>query len=183
LGRFVRKHADLKRVVDGHRRKGDKIVFANGCFDVLHVGHIRYLSDARGCGDVLVVAVNSDAGVRRLKGEGRPVVRLSERVEILCALECVDYVTAFSSKRCDRLLRLLAPEVHAKGTDRTPETVPEYETVRAYGGQTVFVGDRKDHSVTALIQGIGERFRGGREGSIQEPGARSQKREGRRGKG
>lgn len=156
MGQFIRKHADLKRIVDRLRRKGKRVVFANGCFDVLHVGHIRYLAAARAEGDVLVVAVNSDASVRRLKGKGRPVVRQCERVEILCALECVDYATAFSSKTCDRLLKLLAPQIHAKGTDRTPETVPEYETVRAYGGRTVFVGDPKDHSVTELIQEIGK---------------------------
>ena len=163
MGRFVRTHAELKRILDRHRRKRRSIVFANGCFDVLHVGHIRYLKDARRQGHVLVVAVNADASVRRLKGKGRPVVRLSERIEILCALECVDYVTAFSSLTCDRLLRLLRPEVYAKGTDRTVATLPEYETVRAYGGRVVFVGDRKRHSVTALIQGIGSAFT--REGS------------------
>lgn len=156
MGQFIRKHGDLKKIVDRLRRKGKRIVFANGCFDVLHVGHIRYLAAARAEGDVLVAAVNSDASVRRLKGKGRPVVRQCERVEVLCALECVDYVTVFSSRTCDRLLKLLVPHVHAKGTDRTPETVPEYETVRAFGGRTVFVGDRKNHSVTELIREIGK---------------------------
>jgi len=156
VGQFIRKHADLKKIVDHLRHKGKRIVFANGCFDVLHVGHIRYLAGARAEGDALIVAVNSDASVRRLKGRGRPVVRQCERVEILCALEAVDYVTAFSSRTCDRLLRLLKPHIHAKGTDRTPETVPEYETVRAYGGRTVFVGDPKNHSVTELIREIGK---------------------------
>ena len=130
------------------------IVFANGCFDVLHVGHVRYLIDARRHGDLLVVAVNADPSVHLLKGEGRPVVGLGERVELLCALECVDYVTSFSGRTCNRLLRFLKPQVHAKGTDRTPETTPEYRTVYAYGGRTVFAGDPKIHSVTDLFERI-----------------------------
>ena len=154
LGQFVRRHAELRRILDRHRRGGKVLVFANGCFDVLHVGHVRYLIDARRCGDILVVAVNADESVRRLKGPGRPVVGLAERVELLLALACVDYVTPFSGRTCDRLLQLLKPEIHAKGTDRTPETTPEYGTVRAYGGRTVFTGDPKNHSVSDLFERI-----------------------------
>ncbi|MFH0963262.1 MAG: adenylyltransferase/cytidyltransferase family protein [Planctomycetota bacterium] len=155
MARFVRSHAGLRRILDRHRRNGERIVMANGCFELLHVGHIRYLEAASRLGDILVVAVNTDASVRQLKGRGRPLVDLAERVETLRALRCVDYVTAFGGKTCDALLSTIRPDVHAKGTDYATDTVPERKTVRAYGGKTVIVGDPKRHSVTDLIRRIG----------------------------
>ena len=139
------------------RRQGRSIVFTNGCFDLLHVGHIRYLAGAAEEGDVLVVALNSDRSVRSLKGDDRPVFPVSERVEIISALECVDAVLIFDEPTVDGLLRRLEPDVHAKGTDYTPETVPERATVEAYGGRIAIVGDPKEHSSADLLRRIGKR--------------------------
>ena len=142
---------ELARIVSQLKGAGRSVVFANGAFDLLHVGHVRYLRAAAREGDVLVVALNSDHSVRTLKGEGRPVQPLSERMEMIAALECVDYVTSFPETDVSRLLLLLRPDVHAKGTDYTVETVPEIETVRAYGGRVAIVGDPKDHNTTDIL--------------------------------
>jgi rfaE bifunctional protein nucleotidyltransferase chain/domain len=123
----------LRRIIAGLRAQGKSIVLANGCFDLVHVGHIRYLRGAKAQGDILVVAVNSDASVRRLKGRGRPILRQAERVEILSAFSFVDYITVFGGLRVARVLRALKPDVHAKGSDYTKETVPEKDVVKAYG--------------------------------------------------
>lgn len=131
--------------------EGKTVVFANGCFDVLHVGHLRYLEGARAEGDVLLVALNADDSVRQLKGEGRPVQPELERAELLAGFRCVDYVTVFPELDVKPLLAALQPDVHAKGTDYTPETVPEAEIVRAFGGRVAIVGDPKDHSTTELL--------------------------------
>lgn len=133
------------------RRNGAKIVLANGCFDLLHVGHIRYLEGAKRLGDILVVGINSDEQVRRLKGANRPLMPENERAEIISALRFVDLVTIFPEQTVTELIRVIRPDVHAKGTDYTVETVPEREIVREYGGRTAIVGDPKDHSTTALI--------------------------------
>jgi len=134
------------------RRQGKTIAFANGHFDLLHVGHLRYLAAARAEGDVLVVAVNDDASVARLKGPGRPIVPAAERAEMLAALAPVDFVVVFSGDSPAPLLAELRPDVHCKGTDYgVPERVPEYEVVRAYGGRTALVGDPKDHATSDLI--------------------------------
>jgi rfaE bifunctional protein nucleotidyltransferase chain/domain len=134
------------------KREGKRIAFANGHFDLLHVGHLRYLQAAKAEGDVLVVGLNGDDSVRRLKGPGRPVVPASERAELLAALEPVDFVVVFEGDTPAPLLADLRPDVHCKGTDYgTPERVPEYETVRAYGGRTALVGDPKDHATSDLI--------------------------------
>jgi len=132
------------------RKKGARIVLANGCFDVLHVGHIRYLEGARLLGDLLIVGINSDEQVRALKGEPRPFVPERERAEIIAALRAVDYVTIFPEFTVEALLRTLRPDVHAKGTDYTEETVPERDVVRSYGGRVAIVGDPKDHSSTEM---------------------------------
>ncbi|HEX8097657.1 MAG TPA: adenylyltransferase/cytidyltransferase family protein [Pyrinomonadaceae bacterium] len=132
------------------RRGGARVVFANGCFDLLHVGHVRYLEGARALGDLLIVGVNADEQVRRLKGEGRPLVPERERAEVVASLRAVDYVTIFTEPTVETLLRLLRPDVHAKGTDYTEETVPEREVVRSYGGRVAIVGDPKDHSSTEM---------------------------------
>ena len=137
------------------RERGERVVLANGCFDVLHVGHVRYLGGARGAGDVLVVAINGDSAVRSLKGEGRPVMPADERAEIVAAIGCVDYVTIFDALTVEPILRALRPDVHAKGTDYTPETVPERAIVAEYGGRVLIVGDPKDHSTTTLLERMG----------------------------
>lgn len=136
------------------RKKGARIVLANGCFDVLHVGHVRYLEGARALGELLIVAINSDEQVRMLKGAGRPFVSERERAEIVAAIRVVDYVTIFSEPTVEALLRALRPDVHAKGTDYTAETVPERDVVRSYGGRVCIVGDAKDHSSTEMIQKV-----------------------------
>jgi rfaE bifunctional protein nucleotidyltransferase chain/domain len=143
---------DLCEVLARERAVGHTIVFANGCFDVLHVGHVRYLQDAAREVDVLVVAVNGDASVRGLKGEGRPVMNEAERAEIIAALDGVDYVTIFHDATPGRLLAELRPDVQCKGTDYTADSVPEAAIVRGYGGRVAIVGDPKDHSTTAILE-------------------------------
>ena len=133
------------------RRAGARVVFANGCFDLLHVGHIRYLEAAKGLGDLLVVGVNSDEQVRRLKGEGRPLVPERERAEVVASLRAVDLVTIFAEPTVEQLLLAVRPDIHAKGTDYTEETVPERDIVRSYGGRVCIVGDPKDHSSTDMV--------------------------------
>ena len=146
---------ELKRRVADWRRAGEQIVMANGCFDVLHVGHIRYLQAAKALGGKLVVAVNADDSVRQLKGDGRPVMPDSERAEILAALEPIDAVVIFPERDVRALLAELHPDVQAKGTDYTADTVPERDVVTSYGGRVAIVGDPKDHSATSIIQQIG----------------------------
>ena len=146
---------ELIHRVESARAAGARIVFANGCFDVLHVGHVRYLAGARELGDVLIVGVNSDAQVAIQKGAGRPVLPATERAEIVDALEPVTYVTIFDEPTVEQLLLALKPDVHAKGTDYTAETVPERDVVRSYGGQVAIVGDPKDHSTSAIIARLG----------------------------
>lgn len=136
------------------REAGLTHAFANGCFDLLHVGHVRYLGAAKAEADRLIVAVNADASVAALKGPGRPLMPEGERAELLAALSAVDYVVIFPDRTVDRLLQTLKPAVHCKGTDYTPETVPERDIVRAYGGRTAIVGDPKDHSTRDLLARI-----------------------------
>ena len=150
---------DLADVVARDRAAGRTIAFANGCFDLLHVGHVRYLRAARELGDVLFVAINSDAAVARLKGKGRPLMPAAERAEILMSLREVDHVVVFEEDTADRLIAALRPDVHAKGTDYRAGTVPEESTVRSIGGRVAIVGDPKDHSTRDLIGQILERFR------------------------
>jgi rfaE bifunctional protein nucleotidyltransferase chain/domain len=133
------------------RRGGARIVLANGCFDLFHVGHIRYLAGAKALGEVLIVGINADEQVRKLKGENRPFMPETERAEIVSALKFVDYVTIFPEATVTELIRAVRPDFHAKGTDYTTETVPEREIVREYGGRVAIVGDPKDHSSTDLI--------------------------------
>ncbi|MEK7363632.1 MAG: adenylyltransferase/cytidyltransferase family protein [candidate division NC10 bacterium] len=140
------------------RAEGKRLVLANGCFDLLHVGHVRYLEGARRLGDALLVAVNSDASVTRLKGPGRPIMPEGERAEIVSALACVDYVLVFADDTVDGLISRLSPAVHAKGTDYTEETVPERASVLAAGGTVAIAGDAKRHSTRDLIQAIVRTF-------------------------
>jgi rfaE bifunctional protein nucleotidyltransferase chain/domain len=142
----------LAAELDAARAAGKTIAFANGHFDILHVGHLRYLRDARAEGDLLVVAINDDPSVERLKGAGRPVVPAVERAEMLAGFSVVDYVVVFDGDTPGPLLAELKPDVHCKGTDYgSPEKVPEYPIVRAYGGRTALVGDPKDHATSDLI--------------------------------
>ena len=134
------------------RAAGEKIILTNGCFDLLHVGHVRYLRAAKELGGRLIVAVNSDASTRALKGEGRPRVPGEERAELLAALSDVDAVTIFDAPDVTDLIRLLRPDIHAKGTDYTEQNVPERDVVIACGGRVAIVGDPKDHSTTDLLR-------------------------------
>jgi rfaE bifunctional protein nucleotidyltransferase chain/domain len=153
-GKFIRDHGKLLQIVNRLKSEGKRIVLTNGCFDLLHVGHVRCLQGAKEQGDVLVLAVNSDESMKKLKRRGRPIMKEKERIEILEALECIDFITLFSEERLDRLLLILKPHVHAKGTDYTEETVPERETVLSYGGKIAIVGDPKSHSTSDLILSI-----------------------------
>ncbi|MGB6385355.1 MAG: adenylyltransferase/cytidyltransferase family protein [Terriglobales bacterium] len=143
---------ELQQRVADWRRDGDRITLANGCFDLLHVGHVRYLHAARELGGKLIVAVNSDASVRALKGEGRPVMPEEERAEILAALADVDAVVIFPEQTPRAIIREIRPDFHAKGTDYTAESVPERDEVEACGGRVVIVGDPKNHSATEIIR-------------------------------
>jgi len=140
------------------RRDGRRLVLANGLFDLLHPGHLRYLEGARRLGDLLVVAVNSDASARRLKGPGRPLVPAAERAELVAGLAPVDWVVIFDEDTVENVIRALRPDVQAKGTDYTAETVPERSAVIAHGGEVAIVGDPKDHATRDLIATVIERF-------------------------
>jgi rfaE bifunctional protein nucleotidyltransferase chain/domain len=143
---------ELRRHVDEWRASGDRIVLGNGAFDFLHVGHVRYLRAAKELGERLVVAINSDESVRSLKGEGRPLMPAEERAEIVAALGAVDAVVIFPELDVRPLLRELRPDIHAKGTDYTEESVPEADIVRQYGGRVAIVGDPKNHSSSEIIR-------------------------------
>ena len=146
---------DLPRLRVAATAEGRTIALANGVFDLFHVGHLRYLEGAKREADLLVVAVNNDASTRANKGEGRPVVPEAERAEIVAALACVDHVVVFESKDVVPVIRALRPDVQVKGTDYTPETIPEAAEVRAYGGRVAVAGDPKDHSTTDLVARLG----------------------------
>lgn len=150
MGRVV-NDVELATLVAADRAAGRTVAFANGCFDLLHVGHVRYLEAAKREADRLVVAVNADASVRGLKGPGQPVMPDAARAELVAALRAVDYVVLFNDATVERLLLLLTPDVHCKGTDYTVDTVPEREVVRSYGGRVAVVGDPKDHSTRDLL--------------------------------
>lgn len=144
--------SELITAVETFRSQGKRIVFANGCFDVLHAGHVRYLEAAKALGDILIVAVNSDEQAGRLKGEGRPLLPQDQRAEIVSSLEAVDLVTIFDEPTVTELLLAVKPDIHAKGTDYTDETVPERDVVRSFGGRVAIVGDPKDHSSSEMIK-------------------------------
>jgi len=150
--------SQLREIVRRERTKGRTIVLANGGFDLVHAGHIRYLEAAKKCGDVLIVALNSDASVRKLKGRGRPVLPERERAEILAAFACVNYLTIFDEPNVERILTALEPDVHAKGSDYSKRTVPERETVLAYGGRIAIAGGPKIRSTSEVIPRILGKF-------------------------
>ncbi len=149
---------EAARLAGRLRAQGKRVVLANGCFDLLHVGHLRYLRAARALGDVLFVGLNGDAAVARLKGRGRPLMPIEERAEILEALRPVDHVVVFDDDTADTLVARLRPDVHAKGTDYTSESVPEAASVRAIGGRVAIAGDPKSHSTRDLIAVILKNF-------------------------
>ena len=151
--RILHRDALVARITE-ERARGSRIVLANGCFDILHAGHVRYLEGARALGNVLVVGINSDAQVARLKGAGRPILPERERAELVASLRAVDLVTIFSEPTVTELLIAIKPDVHAKGTDYTEETVPERDVVRSYGGSVRIVGDPKDHSTSEILRKV-----------------------------
>ena len=148
----VLDRAAILEAVEAERDAGKTIAFANGCFDILHVGHLRYLQGAAREADVLVVGINGDESVRLLKGNGRPVMAEAERAEMIAAIRGVAYVTIFHDRSPSELLAEMKPDVHCKGTDYTEESVPERAIVRAYGGRIAIVGDPKEHSTTAVLE-------------------------------
>ena len=151
----VLKRAELIEQIEILRENGACVVLANGCFDLFHVGHIRYLAGAKKLGDALIVGINSDRQVSILKGANRPFMPENERAEMIAALRFVDFVTIFDEPTVAELIRAVRPDFHAKGTDYTAETVPEREIVKECGGRTAIVGDPKDHSSTDLIKKVG----------------------------
>ena len=152
--KLVATLAELASIVEGYRRRGLVTVFTNGCFDLLHVGHVRSLVDARGRGDRLIVAINSDRSIRQMKGPDLPIYPQEERVEILAALACIDHVFLFDDLTVDHILRTVKPDIHAKGGDYTEANLPERETVRSYGGRIAIVGGAKTHSTRDFIRKI-----------------------------
>ena len=151
---MILSETQLVEAITRERRAGRSIAFANGCFDLLHVGHVRYLAGAAAEADRLVVAVNDDRSVAQLKGKGRPILTAADRAELVAALRAVDYVVIFADANVERLLLLLKPDVHCKGTDYTVDSVPERAVVAGYGGRTAIVGDAKRHATRDLVQRI-----------------------------
>jgi len=149
----------LKKIVSAHKKRGRRIVLANGCFDLIHVGHIRYLKESKKRGDILVVALNSDSSIRKLKGKGRPILNQKERTKIISSFSFVDYVTFFDETNVAKVLLALKPDFHAKGSDYTADTVPEKETVKEYGGKIAITGGPKIKSASRLIEDIARQIR------------------------
>jgi len=154
----VKSREELAEIIRQHKNAGQRVIMANGCFDLLHGGHISYLQDSKSLGDILFVAVNSDASIKKLKGDKRPIYPEAERLEILGALECVDYLLVFDEPTVDGLLRELHPHVHSKGTDYTRETVPERQTALELGIETYIAGAPKENATKDIIQLILERW-------------------------
>ncbi len=155
----IKKREQLKKILEKLKKSGKKIVFANGCFDLIHVGHIRFLKSAKRKGNILVVGINSDISTRKIKGKGRPIINEKQRAEILASFEFVDYVTIFNETTVEKTLKILKPHYHAKGTDYTKDTVPEKDTSLKYGIKIVIVGDKKSHSTKDIIKTILERYK------------------------
>ena len=147
----------LQVIIEKLKKEGRIIVFANGVFDIFHVGHLRYLKGAKQLGDILVVALNSDTSARKLKGKGRPLTSLEERIQIVSSFQVVDYVTSFDEENVGKILSILKPHIHAKGTDYTSLTVPEKDIVDSFGGRIAIVGDPKTHSTRDIIERIKKR--------------------------
>jgi rfaE bifunctional protein nucleotidyltransferase chain/domain len=155
---------ELSQIIQKHKNAGKRVVLANGCFDLIHVGHIRYLKESKKQGDILVVALNSDSSVRELKGKGRPILSENQRGEIISSFSFVDYITFFDEQKVERVLMTLKPHVHAKGSDYSVDTVPERDTVKEYGGEIAITGGPKVKSTSEMIEEIAARFE-----NIEEP--------------
>lgn len=151
--------SQLTKIIQEHKKRGQKVVLANGCFDLIHVGHIRYLKESKKKGDILVLALNSDSSIHKLKGEGRPILIQKERAEIASSFYFVDYVTFFDEPNVEKVLLALKPDIHAKGSDYTEETVPEKETVKGYGGTIAITGGPKIKSTSQLIKEIASKIK------------------------
>jgi rfaE bifunctional protein nucleotidyltransferase chain/domain len=154
MGKVIKSLEELNKIIDSEKAAGKRIVFGNGCFDIVHVGHVRYLKGAKELGDILIVAVNDDSSVTGLGKRKEVVTPADERAEIISALDCVDYVILFGEATVENLLRTLKPHIHAKGTDYTEDNVPERNIVISYGGRVAIVGDPKDHSTRDIIKNI-----------------------------
>lgn len=154
MGQVIQSLTELKNIIAVAKAERKRVVFGNGCFDILHVGHVRYLKGAKELGDVLIVAVNDDSSVTGLGKRKEVVTPANERAEIISALDCVDYVILFGEPTVENLLRTLEPHIHAKGTDYTKDNVPERDIVASYGGRIAIVGDPKDHSTRDIIKTI-----------------------------
>jgi len=150
----IKTLTELKQIVDKLKRQGKKIVFTNGCFDLLHIGHVRYLQEAKNLGDVLIVAVNSDDSVKKIKGEGRPIIPAEERSEVIAALECVDYVVIFHETLPNRVIETLKPDVHVKGGDYSVDELPEAKIVKSYGGKVIILRKVEGRSTSEIIRRI-----------------------------
>ncbi len=157
--------ARLQNILREERKNGRKVVLANGCFDLVHVGHVRYLQGAKEQGDILVLALNSDQSIRKLKGPGRPILSQGERIEVLASFACVDYIILFDETNVEKLLEALRPDVHVKGSDYSRETVPEKETARRVGAEVAIAGGPKVRNTRDIIQTIARRAAAGSEKS------------------
>lgn len=151
--------SQLTKIIQEHKKRGQKVVLANGCFDLIHIGHIRYLKESKKKGDILVLALNSDSSIRKLKGEGRPILNQKERADIASAFYFIDYITFFDEPNVEKVLLALKPDIHAKGSDYTEETVPEKETVKGYGGTIAITGGPKIKSTSQLIKEIASKIK------------------------
>ena len=151
--------SQLTRIIQEHKKRGQKVVLANGCFDLIHVGHIRYLKESKKKGDILVLALNSDSSIRKLKGKGRPILNQKERAVIASSFYFIDYITFFDEPNVEKVLLALKPEIHTKGSDYTEETVPEKETVKGYGGTIAITGGPKIKSTSQLIKEIASKIK------------------------
>ncbi|MGM0437081.1 MAG: D-glycero-beta-D-manno-heptose 1-phosphate adenylyltransferase [Bacillota bacterium] len=154
MNKKLKDISELKNIVNEYKKENKKVVFTNGCFDLLHIGHIRYLYKAKEFGSILVVALNSDKSVRNLKGKNRPIINEKERAELLSALEMIDYITIFDDLTCKNILKTLKPDIYVKGGDYTRETLPEWPVVADYGGEVKLVNEIKGQSTTSLIKKI-----------------------------
>lgn len=149
----------LVGIIEASRKLNKKIVFTNGCFDILHVGHVKYLQKAKSLADILIVGINCDVSVRKLKGESRPIITEKERAEVVSALECVDYVTIFHELTPENLIRIIKPDIHVKGGDWEVEQLPEASLVQSYGGRIVIADEVRGHSTSDIIRKIVEKYR------------------------
>jgi len=154
INKKLKKLHELKKIVESKKSKNKTVVFCNGCFDILHVGHIRYLKEAASLGDILILALNSDKSANEIKGEGRPVTEHYERAEILAEFPFIDYIVIFDEHNVEKLLLELKPDIHAKGTDYSQNSVPEKDIVLSYGGRIAITGDPKNHSSTEIFSKI-----------------------------